>query len=108
MHIFETVTGLQIPGRRILNKNRSAASTAREPLSADVADTIRQRCALDQELYEFSKQLFLRDLELCGPVPEYSFTEETTALPDLASNALEQAPGRSGVWAKLRKPEARA
>lgn len=104
MHIFETVTGLQIPGRRIRNKNRSAASTVREPLAADVADTIRQRCALDQELYDFSKQLFLRDLELCGPVPEYSFTEESTALSNLASNGKEPAQVRAGVWEKLRKP----
>jgi hypothetical protein len=79
MHIFETVTGLQIPGRRILNKNRRSGNAPREPLPAEIADRIRNRCALDQELYEFSKQVFLRDLELCGPVPAYTFIEETDA-----------------------------
>lgn len=73
MHVFETVTGLEIPGRRIVNKNRSAGSATRKPLAADISDTIRQRCALDQELYEFGRDLFLADLARCGPMKEFQF-----------------------------------
>jgi hypothetical protein len=75
MHLFEKVTGVQAPGRLIVNENRDAGRPKREPAPESVLEVIRSNSGLDLELYEFARQLFLRDLALCGPAPAYRFVD---------------------------------
>jgi hypothetical protein len=75
LHIFETVTGRQIHGRRVETRNRNTDRPVLEDIPAHVKARIRERSALDMELYEFARELFAKDLAACGPAPEYIFTE---------------------------------
>jgi hypothetical protein len=97
MHIFEIATGLQIPGRLIVNQNSNPNRQAYQTIPEDVKQDIRRNSALDQELYDFGRQLFLRDLALCGPMPVYCFAAE---------NATKTAPERptspQGILSRLR------
>jgi len=75
LHVFETVTGRRISGRRVEIRNRNAGRPMLEDISAHVKARICEKSALDIELYEFARELFAKDLAACGPPPEYILSE---------------------------------
>ena len=119
LHIFERVTGRSVPGKKVLNQNKNPDRPPLEAISVTVRDAIRERSALEIELYEFGRELFLKDLAEYGSAPEYSFLEtkprpkrtaedveskEVTPAPaeTLPSVASAPAAASSGFWAFLR------
>ena len=82
MNIFENVTGKQIPGSVIHNENRNPDRVPVEAISQKLRDRIREQSALDVELYEFGREMFLEDFSRCGQ--HRSFTFQNTARGDQA------------------------
>jgi len=78
MNIFESVTGLTIPGDvvRIENRNHARPSLSEIPLR--LRDRIREQSALDVELYAFGRELFLEDLSRAKPSRQYVFVPAPT------------------------------
>lgn len=72
--VFETVTGRQIPGRKIANLNRNPNRPSLDAIPYAVKEQIRRRSFLDIELYEFAKDLFEKDVAECGLAKVYSFS----------------------------------
>lgn len=75
MNIFEHVTGRQIPGSVIHNENRNPDRVPGEAIASKLRDRIREQSALDVELYEFGREMFLADLSRCGRPRVYSFQD---------------------------------
>jgi hypothetical protein len=73
MHIFETVTGRQIPGGTIQNRNLNPSRPSLEDIPCHIKKRIEASSALDIELYEFAREIFTRDLALCRSSPTYRF-----------------------------------
>ncbi len=82
LHIFETITGRQVPDGQILNQNQNAERLPLQAIPAATKDLIRSMSALDDELYTFAREMFAKDLALCGPAREYTFVD--TAKPAMA------------------------
>jgi hypothetical protein len=112
MHLFEQLTGQAIPGRmiRTINRNPSRPSLAEVPDA--IKERIRQGSALDGELYDFGRDLFLAELERCGPAPEYRLVEQAEQTGELLSATpagthprptaapVVAAESRFGAWAR--------
>ncbi len=62
MNIFESVTGLKIPGDQVTIENRNHARPALSEIPLKLRDRIREQSALDVELYAFGRELFLEEL----------------------------------------------
>jgi hypothetical protein len=73
MNVFETVTGLTIPDTKIRNQNQNSRRPSLSEVSHKIKDQIRENSALDIELYQFGRELFLEDLSRCGQTREYGF-----------------------------------
>jgi hypothetical protein len=100
LHVFEEVTGRQIPGRQVHNQNQNSFRVPLEAVSNKVRDHIREQSGLDNELYDFAKELFYEDLAHCSPVRSYSFIDETKPVPKFAPPAtmpVADLPERAGV-----------
>jgi len=83
LHIFETITGRRVPGGQILNQNQNPDRPPLEAISARTRDRIRALSFLDNELYAFARDIFMKDVALCGPTRQYTFVD-TAAKPALA------------------------
>jgi hypothetical protein len=73
MNVFESVTGERIPDAGIKNQNRNAGRPKVADVPNKIREQIRENSALDIELYEFGRELFLEDLKQCGKTRTYSF-----------------------------------
>ena len=82
LHVFETITGRKVPGGQILNQNQNAERLPLQAIPAGTKDLIRSMSSLDNELYSFARDLFMKDVALCGPTRQYTFVD--TAKPALA------------------------
>jgi len=102
VHIFETVTGRRVPGNLIRNVNRTPNRPPLEAIPAEVRNLIRERSALEQELYDFGRELFLADLERCGPVKAFRFEEEAQAPIAAPVPAIDLPKPLPGLWSRLR------
>ena len=101
VHIFEAVTGRQVPGRLILNVNRTPNRPRLEAIPEELRNLIRQRSALEVELYDFGRKLFLAELARFGPIKHFRFEEET---PTFGVTGLEPSadPLQRRVWSRLK------
>lgn len=103
IHIFEHETSRKIPGGQILNVNRNPNRPSLDEVPETLREAIRQKSDLDYELYNFAKEVFLADLDRCGPVSEFKFAEET--VPEEQGGNVEpkvitaQPPS---LWSRLR------
>ncbi len=86
LHIFETITGRRVPGGQILNLNQNPDRLPLEAISARTKDRIRELSELDNVLYAFARDLFMKDVALCGKTRQYTFV-------DTAKPALTYQPG---------------
>ena len=75
VHVLETVTGRLVPGAKIPNPERT------DEVPAEVKARIHKASALDMELYEFARTLFMKDTAACGPTRQYVFVDEPAAAP---------------------------
>jgi hypothetical protein len=73
LHVFETVTSRQIPGRRIENRNQNPRRLPLGAIPAAIKEQIRRQSSLDIELYEFARTLFEKDIAECGLGLPYNF-----------------------------------
>lgn len=87
MNIFENVTGRLIPGGVIHNENRNPDRMPVEAVSPKLRDKIREQSAIDIELYEFGREMFLEDFAQVKQPRTYSFQD----IPR-ADQAVAQAP----------------
>ena len=81
MNVFETVTRLNIPDRLIQNQNQNASRPPGEAIPSRTRNAIRERSALDTELYRFGQDLFLEQLARCGPTRHYQFLHDASVNP---------------------------
>ena len=95
-HIFESITGRRVPGNLIRNTNRNPNRPALESVPEATRKLIRERSALEQELYDFGKELFLADLARCGPAKQFLFEEEAP------TNSAPPETRSRGLWSRLR------
>lgn len=84
LHVFETVTGRQVPGKQILNQNQNSGRLPLEAFSEGTKEMIRSMSALDNELYRFAQHKFLQDLAECGPARQYTFVDTAKPAPVVA------------------------
>ncbi len=75
LHIFETITGRRVPGGRIFNQNQNPDRLPLEAISAKTKDRIRSLSAFDNELYAFARDIFMKDVALCGKTRQYTFID---------------------------------
>ncbi len=101
VHVFESITGRQVPGKLILNVNRTPNRPRLEAIPEELRNLIRQRSALEVELYDFGRELFLADLVHSGPIREFRFEEETptlgVAIPESSADPLSLS-----LWSRFR------
>ena len=83
LHIFETITGRRVPGGQILNLNQNPDRLPLEEIPARTRDRIRELSALDNVLYSFARDLFMKDVAQCGQTRQYTFVD--TAKPALTA-----------------------
>ena len=95
-HIFEAITGRHVPGNLIRNTNRNPNRPALESIPEETRNLIRERSALEQELYDFGTELFLADLARCGPIKEFQFEAE----PPIVTAPM--AGNSPGFWSRLK------
>ena len=79
LHIFETITGRRVPGGKILNQNQNPDRLPLAAISAKTKDRIRALSWFDNELYAFARDIFMKDVALCGKTRQYTFID--TAKP---------------------------
>lgn len=79
LHVFETITGRRVPGGKILNQNQNPNRLPLEAISAKTKDRIRALSWFDNELYAFARDVFMKDVAMCGQTREYTFID--TAKP---------------------------
>jgi hypothetical protein len=73
MNIFESVAGLQIPGDVVPIQNQNHARLPLSEIPQGLKDRIREQSALDVELYEFARELFLEELSRSTTTRRYTF-----------------------------------
>jgi len=84
LHVFETITGRRVPGGQILNQNQNPDRLPLEAISARTKDRIRELSNLDNALYSFARDIFMKDVAQCGKTRQYTFID--TAKPALATS----------------------
>ena len=84
VHIFETITGRRVPNGEILNLNRNPDRLPLQAISSRTKDRIRELSGLDNALYSFARDLFMRDVAQCGRTRQYTFID--TAKPSVAKD----------------------
>jgi hypothetical protein len=75
LHVFETIAGRRVPGGQILNQNQNPDRLPLEAISARTKDRIRELSALDNALYSFARDIFMKDVAQCGKTRQYTFID---------------------------------
>lgn len=113
LHFFEQVTGRRVPGNQVLNQNTNPDRPPLEAVSASIREGIRERSALDIELYEFGRELFFADFARYGSAPQYSFVDPHAKPPEskgvgsgtapaVVAQAVSDPRNRGGFWTYIR------
>ena len=84
LHIFETITGRRVPGGKIYNQNQNPDRLPLEAISAKTKDRIRALSFFDNQLYAFARDIFMKDVALCGKTRQYTFIDTAKASRALA------------------------
>jgi regulator of replication initiation timing len=104
MNVFETVTGLTIPDTKIRNQNQNSRRPSLSEVSHKIKDQIRENSALDIELYQFGRELFLEDLSRCGQTREYGFlASRSQSKPTREPESGLQPQAKSAVFFHLMR-----
>ena len=67
----------------VLNLNQNPDRLPLESISARTKDRIRELSALDNALYSFARDIFMKDVAQCGRTRQYTFIDN--AKPSLAT-----------------------
>jgi hypothetical protein len=73
MNIFESVTGLKIPGDVVPIQNQNHDRLPLSEIPQRLKDRIREQSALDVELYAFARELFLGEFSRSTTTRRYTF-----------------------------------
>lgn len=90
LHVFEAVTGRQIPGRTIVNRNQNPNRPSLDSISHDLKARIRRQSLLDSDLYAFAQELFETEVARLGAAPVYTFSNVLFDDPEKARDLQER------------------